>query len=201
VDEKLGGNGMDRFTKREMILLIALIALAGLLFFGRQMQDVDLSEIETMEAEPVKRNGDVESEAELVVHIAGEVFEPGVYALRSGARVIEAIQAAGGETNFANLEKLNLARILVDGEQIIVPSTLETDVQVAENQPQADGKVNINRAEEMELEGLTGIGPTKAQAIIDYRAEHPFQSIEEIQSVSGIGQKTYEKICDQITIN
>ncbi|BES64835.1 helix-hairpin-helix domain-containing protein [Gottschalkiaceae bacterium SANA] len=192
---------MDRFTKREMILLIALIALAGLLFFGRQMQDVDLSEIETMEAEPMEKNGDVEHEAELVVHIAGEVFEPGVYALRSGARVIEAIQAAGGETNFANLEKLNLARILVDGEQIIVPSTLETDVQVAENQPQADGKVNINRAKEMELEGLTGIGPTKAQAIIDYRTQHPFQSIEEIQSVSGIGQKTYEKICDQITIN
>lgn len=192
---------MDRFTKREMILLIALIALAGLLFFGRQMQDVDLSEIETMEAEPVERIGEAENETELVVHIAGEVFEPGVYALRSGARVIEAIQAAGGETNFANLEKLNLARVLVDGEQIIVPSTLETDVQVAENQPQADGKVNINRAEEMELEGLTGIGPTKAQAIIDYRTEHLFQSIEEIQSVSGIGQKTYEKICDQITIN
>ena len=165
------------------------------------MQDVDLSEIETMEAEPVERIGEAENEPELVVHIAGEVFEPGVYALRSGARVIEAIQAAGGETNFANLEKLNLARVLVDGEQIIVPSTLETDVQVAENQPQADGKVNINRAEEMELEGLTGIGPTKAQAIIDYRTEHLFQSIEEIQSVSGIGQKTYEKICDKITIN
>lgn len=192
---------MDRFTKREMILLGALIALAGLLFFGRQMQRVDLGEIERLEAEPMEISGEVEGEAELVVHVAGEVFEPGVYALRMGARVIEAIQAAGGETNFADMERLNLARTLVDGEQIIVPSTLETDVQTATSEPQADGKVNINRAEEAELEGLTGIGPSKAQAIIDYRTEHAFQSIEEIQSVSGIGEKTYEKIRDQITIN
>lgn len=192
---------MDRFTKREMILLGALIALAGLLFFGRQMQEVDLGEIETLDAEPMETIIEAEGEAELVVHVAGEVFEPGVYALRTGARVIEAIQAAGGETNFADMERLNLARVLVDGEQIIVPSTLETEVQTAKSEPQADGKVNINRAEASELEGLTGIGPTKAQAIIDYRSDHPFQSVEEIQSVSGIGEKTYEKICDQITIN
>ena len=194
---------MDRFTKREMILLIALIALAGLLFFGRQMQEMDLGEIETMETEPMesKEKEEVEEEANLVVHIIGEVFEPGVYALHVGARVIEAIQAAGGETNFADLERVNMARIVVDGEQIIVPSTLDTEVHLAGSEPQADGKVNINRAKEIELEGLTGIGPTKAQAIIDYRAEHLFQSIDEIQSVSGIGEKTYEKIRDQITIN
>lgn len=194
---------MDRFTKREGVLLGALIVLAGLLFFGRQTQDLTLAEI-PVEGVSVEDNMTVEAEAEgeVVVHVAGEVFEPGVYALRAGARVVEAIQAAGGETNFAALERLNLARQLVDGEQVVVPSILESEEIDAEMQSSAaDGKVNINKADEATLEGLTGIGPVKAKAIIDYRKEHPFSSIEEITSVSGIGEKTFEKIRDQITIN
>ncbi len=197
---------MDRFTKREVVLLGALIVLAGLLFLGRQTRDLELTGLsETVsaeeeysaEADPMEK-----SEDQVVVHIAGEVFEPGVYALRAGARVVEAIQAAGGETNFADMERLNLARQLVDGEQIRVPSILDTAENAVEETGSAvDGKVNINKADEATLESLTGIGPVKAQAIVEYRKVHPFSSIEEITSVSGIGEKTFEKIRDQITIN
>jgi len=197
---------MDRFTKREVVLLGALIVLAGLLFLGRQTRDLELTGLSkpaaaeeefSTEADPME-----ESEGQVVVHIAGEVFEPGVYALRAGARVVEAIQAAGGETNFADVERLNLARQLVDGEQICVPSILDTaENAVEETGSAADGKVNINKADEATLESLTGIGPVKAQAIVEYRKAHPFSSIEEITSVSGIGEKTLEKIRDQITIN
>lgn len=197
---------MDRFTKREVVLLGALIVLAGLLFLGRQTRDLEVTDLsETVsaeeeysaEADPMEK-----SEDQVVVHIAGEVFEPGVYALRAGARVVEAIQAAGGETNFADMERLNLARQLVDGEQIRVPSILDTAENAVEETGSAvDGKVNINKADEATLESLTGIGPVKAQAIVEYRKVHPFSSIEEITSVSGIGEKTFEKIRDQITIN
>lgn len=197
---------MDRFTKREGVLLGALIVLAGLLFLGRQTRDLEvtgLSEpVAAEEESSAKADSMEELEGQVVVHIAGEVFEPGVYALRAGARVVEAIQAAGGETNFADMERLNLARQLVDGEQIRVPSILDTaENAVEETGSVADGKVNINKADEATLESLTGIGPVKAQAIVEYRKAHPFSSIEEITSVSGIGEKTFEKIRDQITIN
>ena len=161
--------------------------LAGLLFLGRQNRDLELTGLSkpaaaeeefSTEADPME-----ESEGQVVVHIAGEVFEPGVYALRAGARVVEAIQAAGGETNFADVERLNLARQLVDGEQICVPSILDTaENAVEETGSAADGKVNINKADEATLESLTGIGPVKAQAIVEYRKAHPFSSIEEITS-------------------
>ena len=195
---------MDRFTKREVVLLGALIVLAGLLFLGRQTRDLELTDLSQPSAADEQSSvvDELETEDQVVVHIAGEVFEPGVYALRNGARVVEAIQAAGGETNFADMDQLNLARQLVDGEQILVPSILEPTVNGEEETgTAADGKVNINKADEATLETLTGIGPVKAQAIIDYRKEHPFSSIEEITSVNGIGSKTFEKIRDEITIN
>lgn len=194
---------MDRFTKREVVLLGALIVLAGLLFLGRQTRDLELTDLSQPTTEGQSSGAEeVETKDQVVVHIAGEVFEPGVYALRNGARVVEAIQAAGGETNFADMDRLNLARQLVDGEQILVPSVLEPTVNGEEETgTAADGKVNINKADEATLETLTGIGPVKAQAIIDYRKEHPFSSIEEITSVNGIGSKTFEKIRDEITIN
>jgi len=195
---------MDRFTKREVVLLGALIVLAGLLFLGRQTRDLELTDLSqpTAAEEQSSVVDELETEDQVVVHIAGEVFEPGVYALRNGARVVEAIQAAGGETNFADMDRLNLARQLVDGEQILVPSILEPTVNGEEETgTAADGKVNINKADEATLETLTGIGPVKAQAIIDYRKEHPFSSIEEITLVNGIGSKTFEKIRDEITIN
>jgi competence protein ComEA len=130
----------------------------------------------------------------LIVYVSGAVATPGVYTLPEGSRVAEAIEAAGGFVGGAEQDKVNLAQQLEDGEQINVPGLVDTSHVNA-------GRVDINTATVTELETLPGIGPTAAQAIVDYRLENgPFQAIEDIQNVPGIGPATYDGIRDYITI-
>jgi competence protein ComEA len=130
----------------------------------------------------------------LTVYVSGAVATPGVYTLPDGSRVDAAIKAAGGLTSAADLTSINQAALLVDGEQINVLGNVDTSQIFV-------GRVNINTATAMELDGLPGIGPTTAQAIIDYRLQHgPFQFIQDIQNVPGIGPATYDKIKDYITV-
>jgi competence protein ComEA len=147
---------------------------------------------------------------ELVVDIGGAVAKPGVYYLPASSRVNDLLIAAGGVTNWAQrsfLEKeLNRARLLQDGEKIYIPyigeqlsSGGKTGVGGEET---VAGKININTASVGELEALPGIGFTYASAIVEYREEKGnFSSIEEIKNVSGIGEKTFEKIKDLISVN
>ena len=147
------------------------------------------------------------TEKPIVVHITGAVPRPGVYALPEGARVQDAVSAAGGFLAEADKEFINLARVLEDGELLEIPYTegfspvLPTPVQeIIVPGPDTD-LININTASSFELESLPGIGPTTAQKIIDYRDENgPFFSTEDIINVSGIGPGTYERIKDLITV-
>jgi len=128
------------------------------------------------------------------VYITGAVATPGVYKLPVDSLVEAAVQAAGGFSEGAEQDSINLARPLVDGEQINVPGLVDTGHVNA-------GRVNINTATVTELETLPGIGPSAAQSIVDYRLENgPFQSIQAIQNVPGIGPATYDGIKDFITI-
>lgn len=130
----------------------------------------------------------------VTVDIGGAVVTPGVYHLPAGSRVDAAVQAAGGFADGAEQDSLNLARLVVDGEQIIVPGVVTTSHVNA-------GRVNINTATVTELEALPGIGPTAAQAIVDYRLENGlFQTINDILKVPGIGPATFDGIKDYITI-
>jgi len=130
----------------------------------------------------------------LTVYISGAVANPGLYTLSDGSRVEAAIQAAGGFTPGAEAERINLAALLVDGQQIDVPGVVDTSHISA-------GRVNINTAAASELDALPGIGPTAAQAIVDYRLQHgSFQFIQDIQNVPGIGPATYDRIKDYITV-
>ncbi len=152
--------------------------------------------------------------APIQVHVSGAVVKPGVYSLPVNSRVKDAIEAAGGCTEEALTENLNLASPLEDGQKIWVPHPAtgtppEAGGESEEGESRAgliplapsSGKININTATLEELETLPGIGPVTAQKIIDFReAEGPFLYIEEIQKVSGIGPATYEKIKDQITV-
>ncbi|MCC6499870.1 MAG: ComEA family DNA-binding protein [Anaerolineales bacterium] len=148
----------------------------------------------------------VPTDMPIVVHITGAVPRPGVYALPRGARVQDAISAAGGFLADADKTGINLARLLEDGEQLEIPlaeggalviATPEIDI----SEPSGTELVNINTATQAELETLPGIGPTTAQKIIDYRdANGPFSSIEDIMNVSGIGPGTFERIKDLITV-
>jgi competence protein ComEA len=143
---------------------------------------------------------------DIVVHVAGEVNKPGVYTLPNSARMIDAVIAAGGATARADLEVINLATPLIDSSQIYVPAKGVAarptfarpqpgvnGVASAPNTPSASGVVNINRASVTELDALPGVGPSTAQAIVDYRsANGPFGSPEDLLNVKGIGPAKLE---------
>ena len=152
------------------------------------------------------------------IHLIGEVNKPGVVKLEKGARIIDAIEEAGGHTENANLSKINLAYVLEDGLQVNVPNynTEDTETLIRSdagdnvitsmegagaNSKDSNSKVNINTATKEKLETLPGIGEATASRIIDYRNSNgTFSSIEEIKNVSGIGDAKYENIKNYIYV-
>lgn len=135
--------------------------------------------------------------ATIFVHVVGDVAKAGVYELAAGSRVVDAIAAAGGPLRAAKLINLNLARVLFDGEQIIVGNH-----QLQPNSSSQSGKVNLNLATSSQLEQLPGIGPVIAGRILQHRdANGPFRQISDIQQVAGIGNAIYSKIKDQISVS
>jgi competence protein ComEA len=144
-----------------------------------------------------------------IVYVSGAVVHPGVYPLAPGARVQDALLAAGGMLPEADDLTLNLAAIIQDGQRLWVPfKTTDVgqlpapqDSQAPPLQTATSGQVNINTADQATLESLPGIGPVTAQKIIAYRQTNgPFATIEDIQLVSGIGPATFEKIKDLIAV-
>lgn len=152
----------------------------------------------------------------LIVYVTGAVSEPGVYSLPINSRVEDAIQKAGGMTEEANSNAVNLATTLQDGLQIHVPLKSEPAILgsgVTSSSEREEGgekqtgsttisyPININTASQAELENLPGIGPVTAQKIIEYRQENEFLIIEDLQKVSGIGPATFEKLKELITVD
>lgn len=138
------------------------------------------------------------------IYILGAVEEPGVYFLPAGSRVVDAIEAAGGATAEADLARVNLAARLQDEAQIYVPKVGEetSSIPIFSTPTRESSRiVNINTATAQELETIPGIGPELAQRIVDYRmANGPFSSIEQIMDVPGIGEGTFFKIQNLITV-
>ena len=170
------------------------------------------------EIEEVSETAEIEEK--IVVHITGAVKKEGVIYLKKGARIVDAIKEAGGETKEADLSQVNLAYELQDGQKIYIPNKNEKVSQyiISTNGETIDSngantgneststskegaKVNINTATQNELDGLPGIGPALAQRIIDFREENGnFKSIEDIQNVKGIGDSKFEEIKDKIVV-
>lgn len=149
----------------------------------------------------------------VVVHVTGQVKDPSVVTLPAGSRVEDAVQAAGGLTAAADGEAVNLARLLVDGEQIHIPAPGEdpkpgpADARDREETTGPAGgeetdsaKIDLNTADATILQTLPGIGPVTAEAIIAHREATPFVSIEDLLLVNGIGPKTFEKLKDSVTV-
>jgi competence protein ComEA len=146
--------------------------------------------------------------AAIMVDVKGAVRHPGVYTVEEGDRLIDAITAAGGYLPDADSRLLNHAMKLTDELLVYVPLVGEELLEgglslvVQQNPQNTDGLININTADEILLMTINGIGPAKASAIINYREENgPFISPESIMDVSGIGQKTFEKLEHQITVD
>ncbi|MDJ0335443.1 helix-hairpin-helix domain-containing protein [Salinibacterium sp. G-O1] len=138
----------------------------------------------------------------IFVHILGAVERPGLYSLSEGDRAIDAVAAAGGFLETADQRQLNLARFVVDGEQIVVPIVGEIP-DAAPGSPGAasGGKVNINTADEAALDTLPQVGPAMAARIIAYRtANGRFTAIEDLMNVTGVGAKTFEGMRDLVTV-
>lgn len=152
-------------------------------------------------------DGGADSDGIVVVHVAGKVRRPGIVTLPLGSRVADAVEAAGGARPRVDLSSVNLARVLVDGEQVLVgeeaavpPTSTAAPGSPAESGSGA-GLVNLNTATAAELETLNGVGPVTAQAILAWRDEHGrFTAIEELLEVSGIGEKTLAQLAPQLTL-
>ncbi|MDT0201064.1 ComEA family DNA-binding protein [Nocardioides sp. AE5] len=144
--------------------------------------------------------------ADLVVDVAGKVRRPGIVVLPPGSRVVDAIEAAGGPAKGADLTGLNQARLLVDGEQILVgvpppPGVAPSAAAAPGGGPGAEGLVNINTAAAAQLEALPGVGPVTAQAIVSWReANGGFRSVDQLLEVDGIGEKTLARMAPMVTL-
>jgi competence protein ComEA len=137
------------------------------------------------------------------VHVVGQVNKPGLYELAAGSRVVDAVSAAGGFTATADQTQLNLAQLVEDGQQIVVP-TQGAAPAAGEPVPSTDGaagaKVNINSADATTLQTLDGIGPALAQRIVAYRSAHGgFRTVSDLQNVTGIGPKKFAAIKSEVT--
>lgn len=144
--------------------------------------------------------------AEMQVHVDGAVKSPGVYALPAGSRVIDAVEAAGGLTEDARSSGVNLAQVLADGQQVVIPGAGDEVPAVSASpvSPGADGAgglVNVNTASAAELTTLDGIGEATAEKIVaDREANGPFASIDDLKRVSGIGEKKLAAIRDDVCL-
>ena len=172
----------------------------------------DAAENGNMDAD-AKAGLPLDTDGIVYVDIGGAVKNPQLAELPSGSRVEDAIEAAGGLTKDADLSEVNRAALLTDGEKIYIPEEGEETAAAGASGGGSSGggsvsavgitggRININTADEILLQQLTGVGPVTAQKIVDYREQHgKFKAIEELKNVSGIGEKTFEKMRDDVTI-
>lgn len=143
----------------------------------------------------------IEEDDFILVHVSGYVKKAGLVKLESGSRINDAIEAAGGLSNNADLTNINLAYILEDGEKIYIPKKGEEIANSLINISTTSSKININKATQSELETLPGVGPSTALKIINYREKNgKFSKIEDIKNISGVGDAKYENMKDYISV-
>lgn len=138
----------------------------------------------------------------ILIHVAGKVKRPDVYPLLAGSRVSDAIKAAGGAQKGVDLSDINLARVLVDGEQVYVGYIAKANSSGSKSsKTRFTGVINVNRATKAEFDSLAGIGPVIASRIINYRNTNgPFLALDDLLKVSGIGSKTLERIRPRLSL-
>ncbi len=205
IKEAFKGLPGDRKTviKILSVVLILLIALI-LRLHDENKADITIESSEPAEETEYSEESSVQPQV-VFVDISGAVEKPGVYEVSEGTRLFEVIEMAGGLSEDADPDNVNQASFVEDGQKIIIPlkgSDAESGLLPGNTEytGETSGLININTAAVDELKTLNGIGDTMAQRIIEYRSQRSFKSKEDIMSVDGIGNKTYEKIKDHITV-
>lgn len=201
----------SRIQKLLIGMVFALAVLLIALVTSNQTQPVaNPFPIQSSEASQVAGTALVSEtpalEQKLMVHVVGEVKDPGVYELASGARVLDAVAAAGGFAKGADQASINLVRPMSDGEQLVVfkrgsPNGNQGTSAGSSGQGSANAKINVNTGSASQLDSLPGIGPTLAGRIVDYRNSNGgFKSVSDLGRVSGIGPKLLAQIANLVTL-
>jgi competence protein ComEA len=188
-----------RFTRLQIV--VAAVVVLGLLFFGSRL----LSRSHAVASPPIPtaassthEQAKAAGEAPMYIDVVGAVRRPGLYRLPRGSRIADAVARAGGATRKAQLELVNVAAPLADGEQVVVPrrgSAAASAPSSGTAGVQAAGPVHLSTATAEELDSLPGVGPVTAQKIIDYRQQHGgFSSVDELDAVPGIGPARMEQL-------
>jgi len=195
-------NWLERYRGYILSTVINLIVLGVVIVFLRRPPQPELI---VTSPPPTVTPLPTPTPRPLQVYVSGAVTHPDVYELPTESIVKDAIEAAGGATSEADLDRINLALYVADGQHIYVPRRGEESPPISPpTQPsgtasgKAGSKININTASQSEIETLPGIGPSRAQGVIENR---PYDSIEEIQKVPGIGEGTFQKLKALITVN
>lgn len=217
---------LDSLTdkQRKIVIIIGIVVVIIVMIFiyqktdSKQILEQDDSSMMVQNSEKsVQSNDNItrdnKEEGQIVVHVAGEVKSPGIVKLNEGERIEDAIEKAGGLTDNAQINNVNLAYVLEDGVKIIIPSkdSIEEDKIINEDAGKGiiiensyeENKImiNINKATESDFERLSGVGASLATKIIDYRNKNgKFSTIEDIKNVSGIGESKFNAIKDYICV-
>ena len=237
----------EKYKKRLVLMLLLVITFIGIvwLFYERKqgeentdiLSNIQIQEIQTENEKNVEKKSEITSNKSteknniqeesnnddlVIVHIIGEVNNPGIVKLKQGERIVDAIEKAGGVTGDADLSKVNLAYVVSDGQKINIPNinNKEENFQYVTSEEgknvlvekencnnngnsigKVNAKVNINTASQSELETLTGIGPLLAEKIVNYRKSNgKFKAIEDLKNVGGIGEAKYDAIKNNICV-
>lgn len=208
------------------MLIPGILVIIGLLYFFFSQESSTTPQVELINSQMSEQQEKLNTEkvtsepveqksTAIMVDVKGAVKKPGVYQLSADSRVMDAITVAGGYLEKADSRLINHAQKLVDEmviyiplkgevmEQEVMQSLVTAPAQVqGSSSSDSSGKVNLNTADEAALMTLPGIGPAKAKAILDYRQQNgSFKVIEDLKSVTGIGDKTFERLADLITVN
>lgn len=203
------------WEKYRWFILAALgfLAVLTLVLFNLFKEPEEYAEVTTASSSSqmtIESTSTSKENTDWYVDVKGAVKAPGMYKIKEGMRLMDAVDQAGGFLEEADRNQVNFSKLLTDQEVVFIPKIGETPptVQAGEASTVGDsssdekGKVNINTADSTELQTLSGIGEKKAQDILNYREENgSFQKVEDLLNVSGIGEKTLENLRDFITIN
>ncbi|PAV28997.1 competence protein ComEA [Virgibacillus profundi] len=197
---------MIDLLKKSSFFLVIGVCIVIFLYVTRDEDigkgNAELNSVEVSATDTSEQNETLQNETKVIVDVKGEVIKPGVFEVDPNVRVNDVIQIAGGFTENADQSQVNLAQKVQDEMIIFIPKAgAGEEVQGAVGISNSSGKVRINYATQEEIESITGIGPSKAQAILQYREEHGlFRTVEDLLEVSGIGEKTLEVLKGEIQV-